>query len=135
MLKESPELRSRWKRRTMRAAVGAKEAPNSKHVRAPIFERIAADGDKRRIVVNMPVNVTGPGFDCADPDVVRSRSRSAVHWRRRHHPIRLLVLLTLVSLSFVPGASAQAINRIFFFGFFGDSLSDPPTTSFLPISV
>ena len=72
--------------------------------------------------MNMPVNVTGPGFDCADPDVVKSRSRSAVQGRRRHHPIRLLVLLTLVSLSFVPGASAQAINRIFFFG---DSLSDP----------
>ena len=72
--------------------------------------------------MNMPVNVTGPGFDCADPDVVNGRSRSAVQVRRRHHPIRLLVLLALVSLSFAPCASAQAINRIFFFG---DSLSDP----------
>lgn len=40
----------------------------------------------------------------------------------RYRPIQLLVLLALVSLSFAPCASAQAINRIFFFG---DSLSDP----------
>jgi phospholipase/lecithinase/hemolysin len=42
--------------------------------------------------------------------------------RCRYRPIQLLVLLALVSLSFAPCASAQAINRIFFFG---DSLSDP----------
>jgi len=40
----------------------------------------------------------------------------------RYRPIQLLLLLALVLLSFAPCASAQAINRIFFFG---DSLSDP----------
>jgi phospholipase/lecithinase/hemolysin len=40
----------------------------------------------------------------------------------RYRPIQLLVLLAFVSLWLAPGASAQTINRIFFFG---DSLSDP----------
>jgi hypothetical protein len=80
------------------------------------------------MVMNTPVNVPAPvsrGGDrnamiaaiCGESDHHQVLRRSC-----RYRPMQLLVLLALVSLSFAPGASAQAINRVFFFG---DSLSDP----------
>src|SRR5216683_2534757 len=68
----------------------------------------------------------------ADPDVVRSRSRSAVQGRRGHHPIRLLVLLTLVSLSFVLAHQRRQSTAS---SSLATASQTPATTSFLPISV
>lgn len=57
----------------------------------------------------------------ANSITAHSTNEDQVQMRKWYRPIQLLGLLVLVSLSFAPCASAQAINRIFFFG---DSLSD-----------